>query len=134
MISGTCWHCLCCCRIANENDSRRRIRFALLLRVYLLCSPLPLLLMHALPSHSCFWVGLRQQGEVLHCDVFLSGCASGWYGDNCRLCGHCLNFAPCDHVTGRCPGRCATGFTGDKCDLGNPPPRFELHQMTLPCV
>merc|ERR1739848_586087 len=42
---------------------------------------------------------------------------SGYYGDNCNTaCGSCKDGANC-LSDGKCPGDCATGWTGDKCDV-----------------
>ena len=51
------------------------------------------------------------------CFELISECYGGRYGKDCaQLCvSHC-RYAFCDHVTGRCDGGCAAGWTGSSCN------------------
>ncbi|XP_053398878.1 uncharacterized protein LOC123558827 [Mercenaria mercenaria] len=45
-----------------------------------------------------------------------SECYDGTYGLDCQsVCGPCMDWAPCNKTTGRCPAGCQRGYTGPKC-------------------
>nr|KAG5709776.1 hypothetical protein BaRGS_032600 [Batillaria attramentaria] len=83
---------------------------------------------------------LNTQGAVAVCELQASGvptsvkrvtrslddasqaacpaCPQGTWGLNCsKACGSCQKNAPCDPITGRCPGACADHFSGDRCEI-----------------
>ncbi|XP_022089248.1 receptor-type tyrosine-protein phosphatase F-like isoform X2 [Acanthaster planci] len=48
------------------------------------------------------------------------GCPDGSFGASCLQTCHCMDDAPCNKTTGRCPGNCASGFKGINCQDGCP--------------
>ncbi|XP_025101776.1 receptor-type tyrosine-protein phosphatase kappa-like isoform X2 [Pomacea canaliculata] len=49
-------------------------------------------------------------------EVWVNCLLNGFYGANCTECGHCQENSVCDYKTGKCPGKCDSGWQGERCD------------------
>ncbi|XP_056006233.1 multiple epidermal growth factor-like domains protein 11 isoform X2 [Ostrea edulis] len=45
-----------------------------------------------------------------------SECSIGKFGDKCNGKCHCEGGSACNHINGKCPGKCDPGFHGESCD------------------
>lgn len=51
--------------------------------------------------------------------ILVLECIAGYYGGNCKNCGHCLNEKTCHHVDGKCVEECEPGYKAPYCKEGD---------------